>query len=214
MLVLMLSVGLVLVGALALRGWRLRRGLEHEVAALRESARLEAGGALRNRAAFLEDLELELMRTARTGRPASLVVLALAAEHWSAGAPGVPSERAASAIRSAVRHIDIGYRVAADEFALILPETRARGALVAVRRIADRLVSGGFAEEGLRVGIAELGPGTDSRDVFRQAYCALLASGQDGRARIVAYSEELESGRDHSDLSGLREIEASDGQMV
>lgn len=214
MLTLTLTAALILIGAFAVRGWCLRKRLEQQVAVLRDSARREAGTALRNRAAFMEDLEIELMRGSRTGRAASLVVLGLAPEHWSGGVQGNPAERAASTIRSAVRQIDVGYRIAADEFALILPETRARGALVAVRRIADRLVAGGFEAGGVRAGIAELGPGADSRDVFRQAYCALLAAGRDGHAGILAYSAELEGGREHADLAGLREIEVSDGQTV
>ena len=42
-------------------------------------------------------------------------------------------------------------------------------------------------------GAAELGPGIDRHQLFRNAYCALLAAGREGRDGPLAYSPEVEA---------------------
>jgi PleD family two-component response regulator len=114
--------------------------------------------------------------------------------------------RLAGVLDSALRVIDRRYRVGANEFALILPETRARAGLVAVRRIenAARDVGAGPVTAGL----AEVGPGIDQRQLFRNAYCALLSAGREGRSTALVYSPELDrSGSRGATLQGLSEIE-------
>ena len=54
------------------------------------------------------------------------------------------------------------------------------------------------------------GPGIDRHELFRKAYCALLAAGRDGRSRVLAYSAELERGGATSGLEGLSEVAAVD----
>jgi GGDEF domain-containing protein len=145
---------------------------------------------LRSSTAFTEDLELELLRADRSGRPASIVVVGLGSDA-SCDEPGEERQRElAGLIRSAVRTVDVAYRIGVDEFALILPETRALDGLIAARRIRRALAGGGAA--AATAGIAEAGPGIDRHLLFRHAYCALLAAGGDGRSAELVYSPELE----------------------
>jgi PleD family two-component response regulator len=200
-----LLIVVLCLSAAVLRGARCRRELELELAELRALTRVEAATMLGNHQAFTVDLEREISRAARTGRPASLVILGLDPQVWLSMANGggrgavygtIGSDAdgrgaVAGALRSEVRDVDAGYRIGADEFALILPETRARGALVAVGRIEERLRGAG-APGAVTAGIAELGPGIDRHQLFRNAYCALLAAGHEGRPRLLVYSPELE----------------------
>lgn len=180
------------VGALALRGAGERHGLELELADLRARARVEGTTKLGNHQAFAEDLEREILRADRTGRPATLVVLSLQSAPLRAWSESGAHETAAEVIRGELRGVDVGYRIGTEEFAMILPETRARGALVAAGRIEQRLLAVGVAVAGVTVGIAELGPGIDRHQLFRNAYCALLAAGREGRASLLIYSPDLE----------------------
>jgi GGDEF domain-containing protein len=189
-----LTGGLViaLLGAVVLLGrseLRLRR-LREQLVAVTERVRLDSSTPLRNQAAFGEDVELELLRAERTGHPASLVVIALA----PSSAEDSDDDRfrlLAREMRATLRTVDVGYRIARDEFAVILPDTRARGALLAVGRLELALRAQYPAGPELRAGIAEAGPGLDRHELFRNAYCALLAAGRQGRANVLTYSVEL-----------------------
>jgi len=55
---------------------------------------------------------------------------------------------------SAVRSIDVGYRLATDEFGLILFDTRARGAALAASRVGKALLATDAAPARLTAGIA------------------------------------------------------------
>jgi hypothetical protein len=84
-------------------------------------------------------------------------------------------------------------------------ETRARGALVAAERVEQAVRASGAG--ALRAGIAEAGPGIDRHELFRNAYCALLAAGDSGRPRTLAYSPELERRPGAGTFAGLAEVE-------
>jgi diguanylate cyclase (GGDEF)-like protein len=207
-IIVMLIAGLLAIFLLWLQGLRQRREFELELATLQASARVEVVTMLRNRQAFSEDLELELMRCARTGRPASLVVVSIEQDPWREHGAQVADAELAGAIRDAVRTIDLAYRIAVDEIALVLPETRARGALTAASRIVEHVVAAGAPVGSVTAGVAELGPGIDRHQLFRKAYCALLSAGRGGRSSVLAYSPELEQLGATGDLAGLGEIEA------
>jgi diguanylate cyclase (GGDEF)-like protein len=204
---LLLLLLLVAVGAVALRGALRLRSLGREVASLRDWARVEGATMLRNRRAFVEDVELELSRAGRAGSPASLIVACFDSpeDADAADACGREFARAAGAV---TRAVDVAYRIGAAEYALILPDTRARGALVAAARL-EQAVAEGNAPCVLRLGLAEAGPGVDRHELFRNAYCALLAAGRDGRPTVLAYSPELERSGANADLTSLGEIRAA-----
>src|SRR5436305_9867471 len=131
--IVVLVVLLVLACASSIRERIRQRGLEAELSDLRGRVRTDPDLMLRTREAFSEDLELELLRGDRTGRPACLVVFSLG-DATSDSEADARRLTLASVLRSAVRTVDVGYRTGVDEFALILPEPRARGGLVAARR--------------------------------------------------------------------------------
>ncbi len=146
---------------------------------------------------FQQQLERELLRSERTGRPVCLAVLALAGGQQFD--PERRRELAAVAIGKA-RVIDSCYEIAGDELAVVLTETRAGGALRATDRIRQALLDAGCTDP--RAGIAEAGPGIDRGELFRHAYCALLAAGVDGRPPVLVYALEMEIAGRATDHSG------------
>lgn len=204
---MLLLTGVLIASAFAIYGATRRRRLEREVIQLRASSRVCWPAMLRNRQAFAEDLEIEVLRASRTGRPTSLVVVSFGEEAWRKEAAQTEISRA---IRDAVRGVDVAYSIGAGEIALILPETRARGALVAARRVEDKLLSAGVPPRTVTAGISELGPGLDRHQLFRNAYCALLAAGRDGRFRILTYSPQLEPLSIAGGIESLDEIQTVD----
>jgi diguanylate cyclase (GGDEF)-like protein len=211
------NVALALAGVgavlLALRERRRRRALERELDRVRTQVRVAGPTQLGNRQAFTEALEVEVSRCTRTGRPASLLVINLDSELWRGQADSCAQEALAEVIRTQVRGEDIGYQIGYDEFALILPETRGQGALVAASRIEAQFLASGGREGSLTIGIAELGPGIDRHQLFRNAYCAMLAADRDGLPRLVLYSPEF----DHPSSGGVVDLagfEALDGPLA
>ena len=67
------------------------------------------------------------------------------------------------------KNVDTGYRCGGDEFAVILPETRAEQAVEVARRINNGLQQEGFGNVNLSFGIAELGTEMDGETLFRHA---------------------------------------------
>jgi diguanylate cyclase (GGDEF)-like protein len=207
MLTISLLVALLALAGVTLGSFRTRRRLEAQVLELQRNARVEGLTLLRNQAAFKEDLDLELLRSERTAQPASLMVLSVDSHPWTEPAGDAPRQELARVMSSAVRDVDVGYRIGSDEFALILPGTRARGALVAADRLRNALRQAGAPAGSVTVGVAEAGPGMDRRQLFRNAYVALLAAGRDRRTDVLAYSPELEPTSDPAELDGLTRIE-------
>jgi diguanylate cyclase (GGDEF)-like protein len=171
---------------------RREAALQAELARLRLQVRVDGVTMLGDQRAFEEDLDRELMRAERTGQPLCLIVLNVDAEPWTQRTGDEHRRALAKAMRASVRGVDLGYRIGTDEFALILPDTRARGGLVAARRVVSALRATGALQAWVSAGVAEAGPGIDRRQLFRSAYVALLAVGRGDRERIRVYSPELE----------------------
>jgi GGDEF domain-containing protein len=139
--------------------------------------------ALRGRQAFAEDLDREVLLAGRSGQPACLVLLTL------------KRDRAAGTLMSVMatelRAVDLRYRLGADEFALILPATRARGGLIAAGRIEESLLlATGCAD--IAAGVAELGPGIDGEQLLQHASSALQLAGRRGHCTVLEYSPLLD----------------------
>jgi diguanylate cyclase (GGDEF)-like protein len=162
------------------------------------SARLQSGSrgadkaraTLRSRARFMEDLELEVSRSDRTGRAACLLVLSFAEDPRSEDHGDAHAARLAHILDATLRKIDLRYRLGANEFAIILPETRAHGALVATGRVEQALRQADVS--AIVGGVAEMGPGIPSNELFRHAYRAMLAARREQRTAVLAYSPELD----------------------
>jgi diguanylate cyclase (GGDEF)-like protein len=85
------------------------------------------------------------------------------------GGDSVLKAVAQSVIGNIRKDADSGYRYGGDEFAVILPESRAEQAVETAKKINQGLRRSGFHNLNLSFGVAELGPGMDSRTLFRHA---------------------------------------------
>jgi GGDEF domain-containing protein len=189
----------ILLGSVAIVGTVLgvvitmrRHGrLERELSVLRATSRIDSMTALRNAQGFDEDLDRELLRADRTGRPLAVVVFAM-----SADAPGgllgddAHLREVAKVFRTTIRTVDAAYRTGQAEFALILPETRAEDAMGAVARSRGRLMGVGIGDA--LAGVAESAPGISREELLAHAFGALRLAGVDGRPGSVMYEPGLD----------------------
>ncbi len=80
--------------------------------------------------------------------------------------------------------VDSGHRYGGDEFAVILPEANAEQAVETARRINQGLRDAGLHNVSLSFGVAELGPGMDSRTLFRHADDAMYMAKRGRDAKL------------------------------
>ena len=214
MVSVVLAVGLVVAVVVAAFALRERRRLSRKLTELRTTTRAPVGAPLGKRNAFMDDLDQELRRCDRTGRPTSLVIVRLSLGRLRDGIGGPVRPDLPVVIAGAVRSIDVAYRIGPNEIAVIVPETRARGALLAAARLEERLLAAGVPSGTFTAGVAELGPGVDRIQLCREAYCALLVAGVGGRPRILTYSPELERVARARGLRGTGEVESFGGPAL
>ena len=93
-------------------------------------------------------------------------------------------------MRAVVRTADVPCRVGGDEFAVIMPESTARGRRAA-RRAASRKRSrakpiGKAGTLNVSAGVAEVRDGDDAVELFERADAALYRAKELGKARTVA----------------------------
>jgi diguanylate cyclase (GGDEF)-like protein len=163
---------------------------------LSDAVRTDSVTGLLNRRAFDDHVELELERSSRAGRAASVVV---AEVDGLRDLGGDAADRALRLVARDVtkwkRRIDVAARIGNDEFALLLPETDERGAFL----VAERLRRAGqrtFGEESLELAIsfgvaAYPDHADDGKALVRAADRALLAARDMGGDRAVIYSAEI-----------------------
>lgn len=160
-----------------------RRRLNRQLRELRQAATIDPVSGMRNRRAFEEDLQRELLRGERTGRPAAIAVI-------DVEDPDVaPPQQLAVLIAGVTRAVDTAYRIGACEYVLLLPETRAVPARTAIERVSEAFRSLGVRD--FFAGIAEAGPGIDRHELFRHAYRACMCAREEPRPRVLVYSEDL-----------------------
>ena len=141
---------------------RLERKLSHTIEMLQEAnenlgrlALTDSLSGLKNQRFFHRKLEEELLRSARTRRPVSLLLIDIDKFKRFNDTFGhqvgdrVISELGATILAS-IRKIDHGCRYGGEEFTVILPETSPENALVVARRIGSSFaLSPAWAELGL-----------------------------------------------------------------
>ena len=127
---------------------------------------------LRNRRAYEEELTAEIERARRYDRPLALGLMdingfrKLNARSGPAGGDEL-LRRIAGILKRSLRHVDACYRLEADEFAIVLPETGGAEAEMVMRRIMGQI---GQRESGVSAcaGVAELN-GWDRRAQLHRA---------------------------------------------
>jgi len=182
-----LRTGAVLVvfamGIFGLLGLTVRRGRRRldaarvaELARLEEMAITDALTGLRNHRAFHEDLSRELQRAGRQDLPLALALFDIddfkALNSDEGHQAGDERLRAFTrALQATIRATDCAYRTGGDEFAVILPDCRAWGALELAQRLQREL--DGFTATA---GVAEAVGLRSREDLLREADQALLGS--------------------------------------
>ena len=151
-----------------------------------------------NRRAFEEHLGGEVQRAARHSRPMSLLVIDVDRFKHVNDTHGHPvGDRVlveiAARLRAASRAGEIVARIGGEEFASILPETDAAGALVAAERLRAAITERPFPEVGsltVSAGVCDLADAPDAAELFRLADVALYRAKAEGRDRAVRYAPE------------------------
>lgn len=166
---------------------------------LKRLANTDVLTGLANRRRFMEALEAEIDRAERYDRALSLVLVDL--DHFKevndthGHAGGDEVLRAVAGVLAAVcRDVDLAARIGGEEFAILLPETDARGAeRVAERtlgRIADghhRAPSGAGFHITASAGVSSLGREvTSGEGLLQAADDALYRAKSEGRNRVIA----------------------------
>ena len=154
-----------------------------------------------NRRAFEEHLGAEVERAARHSRPMSLLVIDVDRFKHINDTHGHPvGDRVlveiAARLRAASRAGEIVARIGGEEFASILPETDAEGALAAAARLRAAITERPFPEVGsltVSAGVCDLADAPDAAELFRLADVALYRAKAEGRDRAVRYAPERQA---------------------
>lgn len=120
------------------------RGLIDQISSEQGLARTDPLTRIKNRRAFVEAATEEIERVRRYGHPFSAVYLdvdnfKLINDSFGHKAGDAILTSIANSIERNVRRADVVARIGGDEFALLLPETDAAGAQIAVNRLLLRL---------------------------------------------------------------------------
>jgi diguanylate cyclase (GGDEF)-like protein len=176
-------------------------------------------------ARFHTRLESELRRVERYPRPLSLGLLdvdgfrALNASHGRTA-----GDRALAAIGRAIsagiRNVDVAARIAADEFAVLMPETKLSAAITCLERVLSAVE--GEVDEGrsigVSVGIVACNSGQSADVLFGAAAECLERARHAGGGRIVtgehAADGRIVTGEHAADGRNVTGEHAADGRIV
>ncbi|MEO9174115.1 MAG: diguanylate cyclase [Gaiellales bacterium] len=153
---------------------------------------------LHNQRSFSDRLDEEVRRARRYERPLSLVMLDLDRLKLVNDAHGHEGgNRALAELAERLREIcgvgEVLARVGGEEFAWILPETDAAGAMDAAERARIAIAAAPFTGIGrltVSAGSCTLGGAETSRELVRQAKLALYWAKSNGRNTSVQYTHE------------------------
>ncbi len=151
-----------------------------------------------NKRHLLEQLDNELNRSARHGRPLGLIMFDidhfkkvndtyghLAGDHILREVAGI--------VRGRIRRGEVFGRYGGEEFALLLPETTAQGAVTLAQEIRALVANNDFVFDNQRIpvtislGVAQWNPAIRTAEEFiRVADAKLYQAKRDGRNRVAA----------------------------
>ncbi len=151
-----------------------------------------------NKRHLTEKITDELNRSARHGRPLSLVMFDVdhfkkVNDSYGHVAGDVVLKEIASLVRSRVRRNEVFGRYGGEEFALLLPETTLQGAVTLAQELCVLVGSTPFLFDRTRIpvtislGVAQWNPAIRTTDEFiRMADAKLYQAKRDGRNRVCA----------------------------
>ncbi len=209
LLVFALGLGAGASPLVRLVGFRRVRKSERQsqLARLEEFALTDSLTGLRNHRAFHEDFKREIARRNRTGSAFSLLMVDLNGLKQINDAHGhqAGDERinaVGACLTASFRGCDSAYRIGGDEFAVILRDQRAWGALTAAQRLhAEVKKRNGFV--GVTVGVSE-SVATESKDsLIRQADIALYEAKR-SHLNTIVYSPGMEPTQSDADEEAQR----------
>lgn len=160
--------------------------------ALSELATTDALTCLRNRRAFDHSLQLELAIVDRRNAPLSLLMLDV--DHFKRINDSLGHEAGdkvllaiARLLSGCARVIDVVARVGGEEFAVILPNTDAQGALEVAERMRIAVAQANWLGHPttISLGVATLQEKEDAGGLYARADAALYAAKAAGRNQVV-----------------------------
>lgn len=158
---------------------------------------------LHSRDYFLAEVEQEILRASRSGRPFALLMFDLdglkAANDRFGHASGDALLRAvADALRGDIRITDVAARYGGDEFVLLLPETDLNGAMLVADKVrvdVGRLalpVDGLVVRTSASIGLVTYpDDGRTSTELMRRADLAMYEAKRRGRDQVVRFAREV-----------------------
>jgi diguanylate cyclase (GGDEF)-like protein/PAS domain S-box-containing protein len=169
---------------------------------LQEIADRDTLTGLFSRRRFQEELEREVSRARRHGRPGALLLLDLDGfkqvnDSLGHAAGDELLTRIGEALRSSLRASDVLARIGGDEFALILPDTDVAAARVVAEKLIDAVRANGSAERGVKragvtasIGITPVsgGPELDVAKLLIESDLAMYHAKESGKNRIAVYA--------------------------
>lgn len=193
-----ITVGTLLVAGLLIS--LLKRHVDALVLRLADTASTDPLTGVLNRRGFRESFDLEIERAKRSGRPLSVVVVDV--DHFKQVNDRFGHDTGDSALilmaevlSGTSRRIDTAGRMGGEEFAVLLPNSDARGAYIYAERLRSE-VRDAFAEQPFQltvsIGIASFPQHGESLEALLHAADeALYAAKRLGRDRAVVYSSSI-----------------------
>jgi diguanylate cyclase (GGDEF)-like protein len=170
-----------------------RRVAELELVLERQAGRDPLTG-LANLGRLRDQLETEVQRARRHGRPLTVAVVDVdnfrdVNARCGYGVGDELLQTVAKMLGDATRASDVVARTGSDEFVLVLPETDTMGALNAFERLMlelEALELGAISGASVSIGVAALQNGESGMDLVAQASQALDSARRQGGARALA----------------------------
>lgn len=165
-------------------------------------SRFDSLTGLHSRDFFMAEMEQEILRAARSGRPFALLMFDLdglkAANDRFGHASGDTLLRAvADTLRGDIRITDVAARWGGDEFVLLLPETDLTGAMLVADKVRIDIGRLALPHDGLVVRTsASIGlvtypdDGKSSIELMRRADLAMYEAKRRGRDQVVRFARE------------------------
>jgi diguanylate cyclase (GGDEF)-like protein len=159
-----------------------------------------------NQRKFHEEVEREVTRAERYGRPLSMILFDIdrfktVNDNYGHLCGDYVLKRVTEKVAQLLRSEQIFARVGGEEFAAILPETNGENAAQLAEKLRLVIAEKPFQYAGLEVpvtssfGVAELSPAAVTKDaLYEAADRALYYSKQNGRDLVTKYDKDLHGG--------------------